>query len=56
MSRPKKVNVAYGVLTVLLPLARLSLATYTAASRIKTLNSSMLDPYLRITINATMPR
>jgi hypothetical protein len=43
-------------LTVLLPLACLGLATYTAASRIKTLNSSILDPYLRITINATMPR
>jgi len=36
-----------GFLTVLLPLACLSLATYTAASRIKTLNSSILDPYLR---------
>jgi len=46
-------NVAYGLLTVggfltvLLPLACLSLATHTAASRIKTLNSSILDPYLR---------
>ena len=40
-------NVAYGLLTVLLPLACLSLATYTAASRITTLNSSMFDPYLR---------
>ena len=43
-------NVAYGLLTVggfltvLLPLACLSLATYTAAS---TLNSSMFGPYLR---------
>ena len=37
----------WGFLTVLLPLARLSLATYTAALRIKTLNSLMLDPYLR---------
>ena len=56
------VNVAYGVLTVggfltvLLPLACLSLAIYTAALRIKTLNSLMLSIFKKFTINATMPR
>ena len=36
-----------GVLTVLLPLTCLSLATYTTAIRITILNSLMLDPYLK---------